>query len=88
MNIEAIQDKLLVIIKKVFKNNRLTIDSLKGCNLSDDLGMESMIFMEIIIEIEDEFGICIPDELLMIENFVSYENIVRIIESTLGQTNA
>ena len=47
----------------------------------DDLGMDSITFISIIVEIEDMFGITIPDEMLLIENFRNVDEIVRLIEN-------
>ena len=45
----------------------------------DDLGVDSLDAVEIIMELEDEFGIEIPDD--EVENVKTVGDIVKIIEA-------
>lgn len=44
---------------------------------------DSIGFVTLIIEIEDEFGVNFPNELLNINSFNSIENLVTIIDDLL-----
>ncbi|MCD7723243.1 MAG: acyl carrier protein [Clostridiales bacterium] len=54
----------------------ISLDSL----LLDDLGADSLDVIEIIMSIEDEFSIEVPDSI--IEKMVSVADIVNYIEKT------
>ena len=49
-------------------------------NLVDDLGMDSLTFISIVVEVESVFGIEVPDEVLLMEEWQTVEKIVGIIE--------
>ena len=52
----------------------ITYDS----NILDDLGADSLDVVDLIMSIEDEFGIEVPDEAL--ENIRTVEDMVKYIE--------
>lgn len=50
------------------------------------LDVDSVQFISIVIDLEDRFKICIPDELLLLENFQkvsSIENLIKLSEEKL-----
>lgn len=47
-------------------------------NILDDLGADSLDVVDLIMSIEDEFGIEVPDEAL--ENIRTIEDMVKFIE--------
>lgn len=51
--------------------------------LEDDLNADSLDAVEIIMAIEDEYDIIIPDEIA--ENIVTFEDIVDYLEETIGE---
>ncbi len=52
----------------------ITYDS----NILDDLGADSLDVVDLVMSIEDEFGIEVPDEAL--ENIRTIEDMVKYIE--------
>ena len=76
-----IKQKLLETILALFPDSEVETDVLEYADLIDDLGMDSITFISIIVEIEDMFGITIPDDMLLIENFRNVDEIVRLIEN-------
>ena len=61
-------------------------DVLEYVDLTDDLGMDSVSFISLIIELEAEFDIQIPDEWLMTDIFQNYSLIYDAVETLLKET--
>lgn len=62
--------------------NELKTDADKvtlEANLKDDLGADSLDAVEIVMALEDEFGISIPDE--EAQNILTVKNLVDFIEA-------
>ncbi|HEK9809091.1 TPA: acyl carrier protein, partial [Streptococcus equi subsp. equi] len=60
MTEEVILEKIIALIKK--QRSRIDFDITEKTALKDDLGVDSIELVEFVINIEDEFGIDIPDE--------------------------
>ena len=69
----------------MFAVREIDKDIIPYVDLIDDLGMDSITFISIIIEIEDKFNIVIPDEKLLLEEFRTYENILNIVSELLDE---
>lgn len=52
--------------------------------LQEDLGLDSLNMVELIVDLEDEFGIEIYESDLELENFQSAEKVYRLIRQYLG----
>ena len=76
---EMVKEKLLKIVRIMFEHANVEIDMIEYADWLDDLGMDSMIFISIIIEIEKEFGITVPDDMLLMENFRNVNDVVQMI---------
>ncbi len=76
MVFEKIVDILAEQLDIENKNN-ITMDS----ELVDDLGADSLDSIDIVMSVEDEFGIEVPDE--VIENIKTVADIVDYIESKI-----
>lgn len=57
------------------EEERITLDT----NLTEDLEADSLDLVEVIMSIEDEFGLEIPDENM--DNFKTVADVVDYIES-------
>lgn len=55
-------------------------DSILEQSLTE-MGMESLIFVRIMVDIEERFGIEIPDELLLRSGLDSIEGIAEVVFS-------
>ena len=55
------------------------IDEIMDINIFDDLGYDSIQFIELIVKIENEFCIEIDESTLFMENFSTIEKIVDLI---------
>lgn len=76
MVFEKIVDILAEQLDIENKNN-IAMDS----ELVDDLGADSLDSIDIVMSVEDEFGIEVPDE--VIENIKTVADIVDYIESKI-----
>ncbi len=76
----AVFDKVKEIIINELKvdADKITLDT----NLKDDLGADSLDAVEIVMALEDEFNISIPDE--EIQNISTVKKLVEYIESKLN----
>jgi acyl carrier protein len=82
------KDKIKKMICEMLLNMFWVVDfdaySIEYADLIDDLGIDSITFISLIIAIESEFGIHIPDEELVLDNFRNVESVVRIVECELN----
>ena len=62
-----------------------THEHLITMDLINDLGMDSLTFVELIVLLEDEFGVEIPLENLEMENFRTLEKIETIVNMILNK---
>ena len=82
MNSDEIKNKLIDMIQTLFPDSGVDKDILPYVDLIDDLGMDSIIFISIVVEVEDLFGITVPDDMLLMENFKDIDGIIQIIENS------
>ncbi len=82
MNREDIKEKLIMLCAKIFENYGIDTDLLEYVDFVDDLGMDSITFITLIVEIEAEFDIIISDDLLLMDNFKQINNIIALIINT------
>ncbi|KGR72624.1 phosphopantetheine-binding protein [Streptococcus phocae subsp. salmonis] len=60
MTKEAILEKLILLMRQ--QKSNLDSQITEKTHLRDDLGVDSIELVEFVINVEDEFGIAIPDE--------------------------
>ena len=85
MTTEAIKREVINVISELFKDNGFDIDMLEYVDLIDDLGMDSITFISIVVEVEAHFDIEVPDDMLLLENFKCVDDIVSIVENELSK---
>lgn len=76
-------------IKNVIKGclDEVDIEKMsKETNLVDDYGASSIDIVQIVVDLENEFGIEFPDEYLIIEKIAPYRELVSMIEKLLSGT--
>ncbi len=83
MNIEILKHELVNIIAAIFQNDGFDVDMIEYLDFFDDLGMDSVIFISMVVEIESYFNIEIPDEFLILDKFKNFTQIMSIIEELL-----
>jgi acyl carrier protein len=77
MENKNLTDKVKEIIAKQLS---VKVDAIQDTtNIAEELGADSLDLVEILMSLEDEFGISIPDE--MIPQIKTIKDIVEFIES-------
>ena len=80
MTTDTIRKEVIELISELFKDKGFDVDIIEYINLIDDLGMDSITFISIIVEIETYFDIAVSDDMLLLENFKCIDDIVSIVE--------
>lgn len=78
-----IKEKIIDILDRLFSDAGVDRDILEYVDLIDDLGMDSINFISLIIELESTFDIQIPDDWLLMEKFQNYTLIYSTVEELL-----
>lgn len=84
MEKDNIKAKVIEMINGLFPNSGLDIDVLGYVDLIDDLGMDSIAFISIVVEIESIFEIIVPDDMLMMDSFRNVDGILAVVESAMN----
>lgn len=85
MEKSEIKVKILEILSNLFQNTGIDTDVLEFVDLIDDLGMDSVNFISLIVELEAEFDIQIPDEWLLMDKFRECSLILSAVEELIAQ---
>ena len=85
MTTETIKQEVIEVISELFKNKGFDIDLLEYVDLINDLGMDSITFISIVVEIEAHFDIEVPDDMLLLEKFKCVDDIVSIVENEISK---
>lgn len=80
MTTEVIRQKVTEIINEIFRDREYNIENVNQIDIINDLGLDSITFILVVVEIETHFNIEIPDEMLLPENFRCIDNIVSIVK--------
>ncbi len=78
-----IKEKIIDILDRLFSDASVDRDILEYVDLIDDLGMDSINFISLIIELESTFDIQIPDDWLLMEKLQNYTLIYSAVEELL-----
>lgn len=79
MSRQDILDKLLKIVATWSHDVNTLKDASPSSSLTSDLGISSARFVDLILEIEDSFGVEIPDELA--DQVKTLGDAVSLVES-------
>ena len=85
MSREEIKEKLIILCAEIFQNSGVDTDLLEYVDFEDDLGMDSLTFITLLVEIEAAFGITIPDDMLLMENFKNMGDVIQIVVDQLTE---
>lgn len=78
-----IKEELINLVSQMFHDKGMDSDLIEFVDLIADLGMDSIVFISMVLEMEERFGIFIPDEIIIPENFNSIDNIDKIIREII-----
>jgi acyl carrier protein len=81
--ISTLEDQLVALIQE-----RL-LETAPDFSASSDLyeaGLDSMAIMQLLLLIEGEYGIMLPDSDLSKENFTSVRNLALLLQTRLADT--
>ena len=78
-----VRSKIKNLVSGLFNDRIFDINFIEHLDLITDLGMDSLTFISMIIEIEVQFNITVSDNLLFMENFANINDIVEIIENEI-----
>ena len=74
-------------VKKVIAESlRIEEDFKETASFKDDLGADSLESVEVVMALEDEFGIHIPDE--ETEKLVTVSDLIAFVKDALEQEDA
>ena len=78
-----IKEKIINILKDILIEIKFDDKVLEHMNLVDDLGIDSITFITLIIELENSFDINIPDKYLLLDKMNTVDKIQMIISNEL-----
>ncbi len=89
MELNEIKEKVIDIVFTLFKDQNIDKDLIEHVNLVSDMNMESIIFISLIVSIENEFQVIVPDEFLLMDYFRTIDDIVfTIVNRCISPNNA
>ncbi len=85
MSLDEIKYKLIDLCGAIFRDFESDTNLLEYMDFVEDLGMDSITFICLIVELEDAFSITIPDDMLLIEYYKNIDEITQIVASLLNK---
>ena len=85
MNRDEIKEKLISLCAEIFKDSNVDTDLLEYVDFADDLGMDSITFITLIVELEAAFDITVPDDLLLMDNFKNMDDVIKVVAEQLDE---
>ena len=80
---QSIEDRIKLVLSREAMVDRKPGDIPENAKLIDSLGLDSVRIVELIVGIEDEFGIVIADEDLSLELFESVTSLARYVRARI-----
>lgn len=72
-------------IKQIIEEINPYIDIQMDTNLFDEGIMDSLAIFALVMQIEDTYGVEVPDDAITKENFETIESIVVFVQKLLGE---
>ena len=88
MENNEIRSNIIRMISDLFPDSGIDADVIEYVDLIDDLGMDSVSFISIVIEVESLFNIIVPDDMLLLECFRNVDKICEVVENALRQSDS
>ena len=80
---DNIKAELITLISALFKEKGFDVELIEHADLINDLGMDSITFISMVVEIEARFNIEVPDDFLLMDYFINVDAIVKIIDNEM-----
>ncbi|MCI8371884.1 MAG: acyl carrier protein [Lachnospiraceae bacterium] len=77
-----IKEIIVDIIKELIKD--ISLDLLQADADLVDLGLDSVVFVQLIVELEEKFQVDVPDEVLFISELNTINKMTQLVENLLG----
>lgn len=74
------EEKLREIVARVLELSEEAEEKLDEETDLMDLGLDSMTCVEVVVNLEDEFGITVEEEDLMVENISTIARLKKLVE--------
>lgn len=78
---KSVEERVLSIVKE----KSFMRDEVKKEDEFSTIGINSIDIVDLIVSLEDEFGICFSDSVLNVEKFKTIENVIEMVSSMLLQ---
>jgi acyl carrier protein len=79
----SVQDRVLSVVRSIFEQNAITADVHPESRLVD-IGLGSMDMVALMLKVEAEFDLTLPQPEITPENFQSVKTLERMILNQLG----
>jgi acyl carrier protein len=79
----SVQDRVLFVVRSVLKQNAITADVHPESRLVD-MGLDSMDMVALMLKVEAEFDLTLPQPEITPENFQSVKTLELMILNHLG----
>ncbi|GAA0133908.1 hypothetical protein YSY43_07480 [Paenibacillus sp. YSY-4.3] len=83
--VQDIESQVKSILFNLFSNSNP--DDITNETDLDDIGLDSLNAIQLIVQLEDAFGMSIDDDELLYENFNTIPKIVDVVKSKLVEEN-
>jgi acyl carrier protein len=82
-----VQERVISLVTSILSANSIVVDVLPGSRLAD-IGMTSMDMVNLMLAVEAEFDLTIPQAEITPENFQSPETIERMVTKQIAPSVA
>lgn len=72
--------QLIEIVASVLELSEMDVESITEDTDFCELGLDSMTCVEVVVCLEEEFGITVEEEDLLVENMSSIANLIKLVE--------
>ena len=87
MRAEIIKKEIIELILNLFIDQGFMVEDIEYLDFIEDVGIDSITFISMVVELELHFDIEVSDELLTLDNFKDIEHIVSIVMHEIETKN-
>jgi acyl carrier protein len=78
-----VQERVISLVSNILSANAIVVDVMPGSRLAD-IGMTSMDMVNLMLAVEAEFDMMIPQADITSENFQSPQSIERLVSKQIN----